>query len=164
MDWMQTTERLALARMVTAMCSGPAEHLIPALDEGGIPWIGIPEVDGGSGGEDADLAVAIQVLAGEARDADLAETGFVSAWAMRHCGHAEPNCHIAPAFDLGTEVTADLKSGEWHLTGQAARVSGMTGAQFVLVPVVAEGSLHLALVPASEVDVTSHSNLAGEAR
>ncbi len=164
LDWTQTSERLALARMVTAMCSGTADHLISTLDESGIPWIGIPEVDGGSGGDDADLAVAMQVLAGEARDASLSETGFVSAWALRQCGHAEPNCHIAPAFDIGTELTAVRRGGDWHISGRVRRVPGMSGAQFVLLPVQAESAWHLALLPASAVDVTVNSNLAGEAR
>ena len=164
LDWPLTEERKALASAVLSMTEGSQDELAASLDQAGIAWIGTDEAVGGSGGQDADLAVAVRVLAGQAREAAIAETGLVSAWALRQCGHSEANRHVAPVFDGGTEFTASNERGQWHITGSAHEVAGTVGAQAALVPVEAAGALHLALVPMDQASVEAGTNLAGESR
>ncbi len=162
LDWPQTDERQALASAVLDMSS--SEQLSSALDAAGIPWIGIPESAGGPGGQDADLAVAIRVLASQAVSAHAAETGFVGAWALALCGVTHPDAHLAPAFDVGVSMTAHEEAGAWFISGQARQVAGAEGARWVLVPVLQADRMQLALVPIDQAAIAEGSNLAGEGR
>ena len=164
LDWPLTEERLALAETIGAMSELPHEQLSAALDAAGIPWIGIPESEGGSGGQDADLAVAIRVLAARGMDASLAETGFVSSWALRQCAVSLPDRHIAPAFGLDSVWSEAGKDGTWLVSGHAMHVAGTQGADSVLLPVAVNGSWHLALVSMADVEVSAGANLAGDSR
>ncbi len=162
LDWPMTAERAALAGAVLDMSQGNAP--LPALDAAGIPWIGIPEERGGPGGDATDLAVAIRVLASQAVDAHVAETGFIGSWALAMCGVAYPDVHLAPAFDLGVSVTVHEEAGAWFISGQAPQVPGVEGARWVLVPAQRDDGMLLALVPISEAGLVEGSSLAGEAR
>ncbi|HBJ73319.1 MAG TPA: hypothetical protein DDY88_06380 [Actinobacteria bacterium] len=164
LDWSQTPERLALAATLLAMCDGSDERLIRALDDAGIPWIGIPEADAGSGGDDGDLAAALRLLAGQARSSSLAETGFIGGWALRQCGHAEPDSHLAPAFDIGTDATAIERDGAWFISGHASNVPGVAHASLVLIPVLISERWQLAAIPIDQAEIVAHANLAGESR
>ena len=164
LDWPQTPERLALAATLQAMCGGSNDELRRALDEGGITRIGVPESDSGSGGGDADLAVALRLLAGQARSVSLAETAFIGAWALRQCGHVEPDCQLAPAFEIGTEVAVDSGAGAWTISGTARQVPGVTEDSLVLVPVQTGEQWQLAVVPMDRVEIIPNANLAGESR
>ncbi len=164
LDWTQSAERIALVDAIEAMCAGNDEQLSQALNEAGIATIGVAESDGGSGGGDADLAVALRLLAGLARDTNLAEDGFISAWALRQCGQVELHQQLTPAFDVGTRLTATLGSGAWFITGHASLVPLVPKSDLAVLPVEANGQLHLALVSTSEAEMIAGSNLAGEDR
>ncbi|MDO9485571.1 MAG: acyl-CoA dehydrogenase family protein [Actinomycetota bacterium] len=164
LDWSLTEERLALAKTVLDMSAALDDQLQLALDESGMSWIGIEESEGGSGGDDADLAIAIRALAGQARNASLAETAFVSAWALRQCGHSEASRHIAPAFSTANDLQAVEREGRWWVSGTARQVPATSAAQLALLPIALGDSWHLALLPISSAEIEEEDNLAGEIR
>ncbi|MDO8733144.1 MAG: acyl-CoA dehydrogenase family protein [Actinomycetota bacterium] len=164
LDWPLTPERSALADALIAMCEGTDDQLMSALEEAGIGWIGIAEAEGGSGGDDADLAVALRLLAGRARNTDLAESGFISGWALQKCGHVELQSKLAPAFDIGSELAAARADGAWQITGRALNVPIAENTHLAVLPVLIDQLWHIALVAMSQAEIIAGSNLAGESR
>jgi len=162
LDWPLSQERRALAEAVVSMSANDDVAFIQALRSAGIPGIGVDESHGGSGGDEADLATAIRALATLARTAAVVEAGFVSSWALRHCGFPEPTASCAPAFEIEDSFTADASSST--VSGRAIQVAGVESASELLAPVEIDGHCWLALVPLQQASIEIGANLAGEPR
>ncbi len=157
MDWPFTLERRALADSIQQMCSDA--DALTLMRDAGIPWIGIDEAFGGSGGNLADAATAIRSIALQAHNAPIAET-TVAGSALAQCGMQVPSAILAPAFAAESTLVINNPLGNPTLTGTIQEVPGADCAEFVVVPV----DTWLCLVDTADVTLAMHDNLAHEHR
>lgn len=158
LDWALTHERRALTDSINQMCESDA--VSASLYGAGIPWIGIEESLGGSGGDLRDTAAAVRELARAAQSSTVAETALAAGWALAQCGIQVPHAMLAPAFCLNAEVQLKQSDGQSTLSGFVHDVSGIQAAEFIVIPV---GS-YLCLVSKNQVTVTPKVNVANDDR
>ena len=131
-----------------------------ALQDAGIPWIGIDESLGGSGGDLADAAAAVRALAVIAHSAPIAETTLVAGWALAQSGIRVPTTMLAPAFSLDSQIHLDRGSSDYTLSGSLHNIPGINAATYIVVPV----DSWLCLVHKKDVTVKMSANVAHEDR
>lgn len=158
MDWSATPERRALADAINQMCAN--ENSLQLLLGSGIPWIGIDDSLGGSGGDLADAVTAVRTLAENAHGFPIAETSLSAGWALTLAGLPVPQELLAPAFELSSKFSLTQTNDEFALTGVAHDVPGLDHAKFIVIPV----DSWVCLVLASDVSVTTAVNVAHERR
>lgn len=158
MDWTVTPERRALTDAMNQMCS--QEDSFQLLVDSGIPWIGIDEALGGSGGDLADAATAVRALAHNANAFPLAETSLAAGWALSVAGLTVPPDLLAPAFEPSSKFSLTQTNDEFTLTGEAHGVPGLDHAKFIVIPV----DSWICLILSSDVAVTTSVNVAHERR
>jgi acyl-CoA dehydrogenase len=158
MDWAHTAERRALTESIHQICEH--EAILPALRDAGIPWIGIDESLGGSGGGLADAATAVRALALVAQSEPIAETALVAGWSLAQCGIQVPHTMLAPAFALNAKVQLDQSGGQVTLSGFVHDVPGIQAAEYLVIPVES----WVCLVSKTQVRVTPTINVANADR
>jgi len=158
MDWCLTHERQALTNSIHQMSH--SESALSALQDAGIPWIGIDESLGGSGGDLADAAAAVRALSVIAYPMPIAETALVAGWALEQSGIRVPTTLLAPAFSLESHVHLDRVSSTCTLSGSLHNVPGISAADYVVIPV----DSWLCLVHKNDVTVKMSANVAHEDR
>jgi acyl-CoA dehydrogenase len=129
------------------------------LETLGIDRLGLPESQGGSGGDLADAAVAVRLAGYFALPVPLAETLLVAGWALAHSGRDVASGPLA--FVHGPDLAIRPHTGGgWTLSGRAPDVPWGRHARTLVILV----DDLLAVVPASAVRITAAVNLADEAR
>lgn len=161
LDWALTEERRSLSQTIDEMCTRSAASLPQTLIEAGIPWIGMAESIGGSGGDIFDAAIALQTLSRNTADVLGVDTGLVASWATSAHGLIHDRSLIAVAVDPRNTLTGSCSvSGDLLITGTAFDVPANERVQYLLVLIDQE----LALLPFASGKITMGENLAGEAR
>ncbi len=161
LDWELPEERRSLHRALNDMCARATASLPQTLVDAGIPWIGMPESAGGSGGDIFDAAIALQTLSSNAVDVIGIDTGLVASWALSITGLSCNRSLIAAAVDpRNTLVSSRSSSGDLLISGIAIDVPADERIQYLLVFIDKE----LALISLSDCVLNQSENLAGEAR
>ncbi len=161
LDWESEEDRRSLRRALDDMCARSATALPQTLVDAGIPWIGMTESAGGSGGDIFDAAIALQTLSGNAADVIGIDTGFVASWALSLGGLSIDRSLIATTADPRNSLMSALSSsGDFLISGLAFDVPVDERIQYLLVHVDQE----LALISLTDCIIHSGENLAGEAR
>jgi acyl-CoA dehydrogenase len=128
------------------------------LESLGIDRLGLPESQGGAGGDLADVAAAVRLAGYFALPVPLAETLLVAGWTL-----AESGRHVASgplAFVHHPDLAIRRRAGGgWTLSGRAPGVRWGRSARTLVILV----DDLLALVPASAVDIAEGVNIADEA-
>jgi acyl-CoA dehydrogenase len=142
--------------------NGWAPEIWAGAAEMGLPWIGIPETAGGSGGSLQD-ALAVLTLAGEyAAPIPLAETGVLAGWLLAGAGH-----------ELDLDATLSVVPGrpddslaiiDGRVTGSAHRVPWARSVNSVAMLLATPDGPVVALLPTTAMRIESAANLAGEPR
>lgn len=140
------------------MCESTAVTV--SLEGAGIPWIGIEESLGGSGGNLGDAAAAVRELARAAQSISVAETALAAGWALAQCGIPIPQTLLAPVFRLNAEVQLTHSDAQSTLSGFAHDVPGIQAAEYIVIPV----DSYMCLVSTSQVTVTPTVNVANDDR
>ncbi|MCU1667145.1 MAG: putative acyl-CoA dehydrogenase [Blastococcus sp.] len=140
-----------------------------ALAKAGLTGVGIPEANGGSGGELADAVAIVRTLAAGAAAVPVAEQLLVAGPALLAANLELPPVEEPLTFALGDAVTAHASDdgdgpGRFTLTGVVTGVAWAGTAQHLAVLAVGPAGPVLALVDVSGAEATSASNLAGEPR
>ena len=158
LDWALTDERRALTESIHQICKN--DVALEALRDAGIPWIGLDEAFGGSGGDLADAATAVRALSLIAHTAPIAETALAAGWALQQAGMAVPAALLAPAFTLDSRVQIIRSDGNVTLSGSVSDVPGINAAEYVVILV----DSWLCLLSKNDVSVQMSVNLAHEDR
>ncbi|MBN9097819.1 MULTISPECIES: acyl-CoA dehydrogenase family protein [unclassified Pseudonocardia] len=125
--------------------------------------VGVPEVAGGSGGDLADAAIVLRVVAAHAGPVPLGETLFPAAAGCVAAGFAMPAGPVTVACGPGLSVTRT--GGNVVLDGTAPRVAWARVAERVLVVGGSpDGPELAALVDPARLTLANGDNLAGEPR
>jgi acyl-CoA dehydrogenase len=144
--------------------ASPAWQRLAAAE---IPWIGIDESLGGSGGTLDDAAAAVQVLAELGVSVPAAETALACGWLLARAGLpvGRSVCTLALAAG-GTDHVAVTRGDEcWVIDGEVHHVPWAGASDFLLVPAqLDEGRLHVFAVRRGQYDAVAGVNIAGEPR
>ena len=140
-----------------------------ALAEAGLTGVGLPEDDGGSGGELADAVAIVRTLAAGAAPVPVAEQLLVAGPALVEAGIALPPVEEPLTFALGDAVVAHASDdgdgpGRFTLTGTVTDVAWAGVARHLAVLATGPAGPVLALVDVAAVPASSAANLAGEPR
>jgi acyl-CoA dehydrogenase len=161
----------AMTRLLTAQCS-PVDvrvaeglwmgELWNALSDMGIPWLGIPESCGGSGGDVDDAALAVRVLARHAVPLPIAEMVLVAGPALASAGITVPE---GASLTCVTEPLAAEPAGATLLVSGAAQQVAWAGHCDYIVGICAlDRTNHVVLLSRSDIAIEDARNAAGEAR
>jgi acyl-CoA dehydrogenase len=125
----------------------------------GIDRLGLPEAQGGSGGELADAAAAVRLAGYFALPVPLAETLVVAGWALAQAGRDVASGPLVSVH--GPELAIRPRvGGGWTLSGRAQDIP-WAGMAHTLV-IVADDLL--AVAPASVASIAAAVNIADEPR
>ncbi|MBJ7336784.1 acyl-CoA dehydrogenase family protein [Mycolicibacterium sp.] len=128
----------------------------------GLPWIGIPEAAGGSGGTLQD-ALAVLTVAGEyAAPIPLAEAGMLAGWLLTGAGYeinVGATCSVIPGRP---DDMLELVDG--RVTGCAHRVPWARSVDNVAALLTTRDGPVVALLPTASMRIELAGNLAGEPR
>ncbi|MDD2818241.1 MAG: acyl-CoA dehydrogenase [Candidatus Nanopelagicales bacterium] len=157
MDWPLTPERRTVADSIQHMCSDA--DALTLMSDAGIPWIGIDEALGGSGGDLQDAATAIRSIAMQAHSAPIAEA-LVAGSALAQCAMQMPSGLLTPAFAADSTLVINDPSGSPTLTGIIHGVPAADCAEFIVVP----ADRWLCLVHTANASLEITDNIAHEHR
>jgi acyl-CoA dehydrogenase len=129
------------------------------LEALGIDRLGLPESQGGAGGDLEDVAAAVRLAGYFALPVPLAETVLVAGWALAESGGHVASGPLAFVHDPDLAIRPRAEGG-WTLSGRAHQVPWGRAARTLVILV----NDLLAVVPASAVRVDEAVNIADEAR
>ncbi|MGZ4551430.1 MAG: acyl-CoA dehydrogenase family protein [Blastococcus sp.] len=140
-----------------------------ALAEAGLTGVGLPEEQGGSGGELADAVAIVRTLAAGAAAVPAAEQLLVAGPALVAADLDLPPVEEPLTFALGEAVTVHASDdgdgpGRFTLTGTVTDVAWSGAATHLAVLAAGAAGPVLALADVSGIAVTTAVNLAGEPR
>lgn len=137
-------------------------QLWESLAEMGVPWLGIPEEHGGSGGGIADAALAVRVAAEYAVPLPIGETALVAGWALTGAGIELPQeAALAYAPEL---LLAEELAGELVVSGSAGAVGWAAHCEYTVAICARAGKYRLVLLRTSDARIEPCPNIAGELR
>jgi acyl-CoA dehydrogenase len=153
------------ARADEAAADGLSQPAWRQLAEAGVPWVGVPEELGGSGG-DLDDAYQLLHLAGRhALPLPLAEAGPMLGWLFTAAGRSVPQGPVTVAPGTPDDDAAlTRRNGSWHLSGSVHRVPWGAGAQVVVLPLQHEDREQVVVASSGGGTAEPGRNLAGEPR
>jgi acyl-CoA dehydrogenase len=164
----------AVNRLLSSACSPPPTAQVDAftrtrlweqLSEMGLPWLGIPEELGGSGGSIRDAALAVRLAGAHSLPLPVAETSLLGGWATRDWGLRLDGAAVTVAVTPhGPPLTADRADSELAVSGVMLDVPFAADADLILVACLVDGGECLAALSVTDLDVTPGTNLAGEDR
>ncbi|MCE2391670.1 MAG: acyl-CoA dehydrogenase [Proteobacteria bacterium] len=141
--------------------SGWAPEIWQALAGVGLPWLGLDERAGGTGGELGDALEVLRIAGRHALPAPLAETGLLAGWLASGAGLSLGSGPVAPAPVRPDEVL-ELEGG--RLSGRASRVPWARAAERIAALARTGQGWAVALVDPSAATLEPRVNLAGEPR
>lgn len=143
--------------------TGWAPRLWSVLAEAGLPWVGVAEDAGGTGGTIPDAAEIVRLTGYAAAPVPLADTALIAAPALAAAGLPIPPGPLAAVPRPGA-LRAARDGGAWTVTGRAERVPyGRTATHIVAVADSDDGPI-LVTLPAARLDVRPGRDYAGEPR
>lgn len=137
-------------------------QLWESLAEMGVPWLGIPEAHGGSGGGTADAALAVRVAAEYAVPLPISETALLAGWALTGAGIELPH-EAALAYAPELLLVEDL-AGELVVSGSAGPVGWAKHCEYTVAVCARAGTYRLVLLRTSDARIEPCPNIAGESR
>ncbi len=158
------TERCGPEQRQTAEAEGWAGECWDALSDGGLPWVGIPESAGGSGGDVMDACTLLRLAGRHAVPLPLAEGGLLGGWLLAAAGLQVQGGPVSVAVPTAAD---SLVFDDKKVTGTLARVPWGARAD-VVVALAAAGPNRadarvVALDPTLATVATGY-NVAGEPR
>jgi acyl-CoA dehydrogenase len=123
----------------------------------GLPWVGVPEAQGGQGGSLADGLAVLRAVGFHAAAVPVAESGLLGGWLLASAG--------LPISDRPVTVVPDSSGLRFEgevLRGTAERVPWARAADRIVVLV--DRRLVVAATAGRGMQVVPVANLAGEAR
>ncbi|MCB1645863.1 MAG: acyl-CoA/acyl-ACP dehydrogenase [Pseudomonadales bacterium] len=129
------------------------------LEDNGLTLAGIPEANGGIGGDYADSLLVLREAAGFAAPLPLAET-LIAAHLLALAGEQVP---MGPLTLATGDFSLKQEGQGFRLTGYASEVAFLPWAQVLLVP-VAGGQPALCRLNPTDITATTRHNMAGEPR
>jgi acyl-CoA dehydrogenase len=159
------TERCGPEQRQTAEAEGWAGPCWDALSEAGLPWVGIPESAGGSGGDVMDACTLLRLAGRHAVPLPLAEGGLLGGWLLAAAGLELPGGPLTIAVPSAADRLV-LENGT--VSGTLARVPWGARSEAVVAlaaagPTPADGTRVVVLDPALASVQPGH-NVAGEPR
>jgi acyl-CoA dehydrogenase len=159
------TERCGPEQRQAAEAEGWAAACWDAMNEAGLPWVGVSERAGGSGGDVMDACTLLRAGGRHAVPLPLAEGGLLGGWLLAEAGLQLPGGPVTTAVP---RVTDRLVLDNATVTGTLARVPWGARAELVVAlaaagPAPGARTLVVALDPA-RASVQPGHNVAGERR
>jgi acyl-CoA dehydrogenase len=161
----------AMTRLLTARCR-PADvrgsegrwmsELWNALVDMGVPWLGIPDSLGGSGGEVDDAALAVRIAARHTVPLPIAEMTLVACPALASAGIPMP---AGASLSCATDPLRAEQAGAGLLvSGTAYQVAWAANCDYTVAICDVDGANQIVVIRCSDMAVQSERNAAGEAR
>jgi acyl-CoA dehydrogenase len=149
-----------------AETEGFQARLWSQLAAAGVPWIGTPEANGGSGGRLDDLAEVLMLCGRHAVPLPVAETGLLGSWLLTSAGLDVPQHPVTvPVPQVGDEIRLRRQAGQWVLDCSLASVPWARECTEVILLCRDDAQLPwLVRLPAETATVSHLANLAGEPR
>jgi acyl-CoA dehydrogenase len=159
------TERCGPEQRQVAEAEGWAVECWDALSDAGLPWVGVPESAGGSGGDVMDACTLLRLAGRHAVPLPLAEGGLLGGWLLAVAGLQLPGGPVTVAVPSAADSLV-LEGGK--VSGTLARVPWGARAEVVVAvvaagPLPSDGTRVVALDPALASVEPGH-NVAGEPR
>ncbi len=156
-------ERSGAETRQAAEAEGWATDCWDALHDSGLPWVGVPEAAGGSGGDIHDAFTLVRLTGRHAVPLPLAEGGLLGGWLAATAQLRVPDDGPLTVATPRPEDRVTLTKGG-RVTAALARVPwGRRAAAVAAVAVSPEGPRVVLLNP-GEAHVTPGHNVAGEPR
>jgi acyl-CoA dehydrogenase len=166
--------RLTIDQILSDLCTsaerrradrdGWSDPLWASLAESGLPWVGVPEDVGGSGGSAQDAGVLLQALGRHAAPVPFAELGFVGGWLLAQGGLPVDQEVLSISTGLTLELRAIRQSRGWMIEGVAPRVPWGRRARHLATLATSPEGLRVIKVPLRDAGLRLGQNLAGEPR
>jgi acyl-CoA dehydrogenase len=154
-------DRCTFGAVQAAERTGWAADLWQSVAEMGLPWISLPEEQGGSGGSLGDALEMLRIAGRHAAPLPLAETGVLAGWLCCGAGFAieDGPTTLVPGRPEDTLMMAD-----GMMQGVAHCVPWARATTRIVVLVVHDGHWFVACARSDEAMVDRQVNLAGEPR
>ncbi|EHB55585.1 acyl-CoA dehydrogenase domain-containing protein [Mycolicibacterium rhodesiae JS60] len=136
------------------------------LAEMGIPWLGIDEDRGGSGGTATEAALAVRLLAAHGVTVPVGEMALLAGWALTRA-HLDiaPDQPITTAVGPSAGGLSAVRDGDDILvTGEVHGVPWAADCELIVTAVSVGGEDHVLAVPVKAVRVEPGYDIAGERR
>jgi len=161
----------AMTRLLTARCC-PADvrgsegrwmsELWNALADMGVPWLGIPDSRGGSGGDIGDAVLAVRIAARHAVPLPIAEMTLVACPALASAGINLPE---GASLSCATDPLRAEQAGAGLLvSGTADQVAWAADCDYTVAMCDVDGANQIVVIRRSDMEVETERNTAGEAR
>jgi alkylation response protein AidB-like acyl-CoA dehydrogenase len=144
--------------------AGWSPELWALLAEAGVPWIGIDESRGGSGGSFADVCAALRLVGYYAAPVPLADTAALGGWMLAESGIALPEGPVAVARGGERALTLQPSGPGWRIDGTVRRVAFASHAEQLAAFAHRGDDLFVVSVPLAAAEVRPGFSLAGESR
>lgn len=134
-----------------------------ALADAGLPWVGVDNAAGGSGGTLADACDVLWPLGAAAVPLPVAETGVLAGWVLAAAGLEVPDGPITIAFGVAGEHL-QKRNGRWQLTARLERVAWAERAALIVVVCGSDDGDQVVALRPEDRTIVPGRNLAGEPR
>jgi acyl-CoA dehydrogenase len=135
------------------------------LAEAGLPWIGVGEEAGGSGGTTSEALSMAPLLGYHAAPLPVVETGLLAGWLLSQADMKVPAVPITVASDSRhDQLSVRRRAGGWVVSGVLHRVPWAQRCERVAALAQVEGELHVLALPLAGAAFKAGANLAGEPR
>lgn len=134
-----------------------------ALADAGLPWVGVDDAAGGSGGTLADACDVLWPLGAAAVPLPVAETGILASWVLAAAGLEVPDGPTTIAMGSARDHLHHRK-GRWHLTARLERVAWAERAALIVVVCGSDNGDQVVVLRPEDRTVVPGRNLAGEPR
>lgn len=134
-----------------------------ALADAGLPWVGVDDAAGGSGGTLADACDVLWPLGVAAVPLPVAETGILAGWVLAAAGLEVPDGPTTIAIGVAGD-DLQVRNGRWHLTACLERVAWAERAALIVAVCGSDGGDQVVVLRPGDRTVVPGRNLAGEPR
>ena len=139
----------------------------PLLADAGIPWVGVPEQQGGAGGSLTQLMLCVREAARHAVSIPLGEMAAVANWLLGASGLELPAILATCAVEHDPAATLERRGQVWCLRGELRSVPWARDAQRIVALIDEKDSAarYVVSIPRSAIpNVRQRMNIAGEPR
>jgi acyl-CoA dehydrogenase len=158
-------ENSTLSVILDAEKSGWSEDLWNVMAASGLPWIGVPEESGGSGGSFDEALKVIRWCGYFAVPLPISETGFLGGWLLSQAGLKVAGSPISAAVADSRDLL-HLKKVDGHFlaSGVLHRVPWASHVSAIVALADLDGEKYVLSIPTKKVTILPGRNMAFEPR
>jgi alkylation response protein AidB-like acyl-CoA dehydrogenase len=158
-------DRATMSAILSAEQTGWSPELWDVVAEAGLPWIGVPQDAGGSGGSLIEALSLLRWSGYFAVPLPIAECGLLGGWLLSGAGLQIPAGPVSVAPGDSRDWVAVRREGEQLIvSGRLHRVPWAASAQTIITLAEVEGTCHVLAIPKDHARIKAGRNMAFEPR